>query len=80
MNTSISTDDRIKFLRIYIIYRYIYLIVFSIGIIGFIAYSINNFMNLTIGLFLWSLTLGFELDLEHKSALYCKINRYARVR
>jgi len=34
MNTSISTDDRIKFLRIYIIYLYIYLIIFLIGIIG----------------------------------------------
>jgi len=33
-------------------------------------------MNLTIGLFLWSLTLGFNFDLEYKSLIYCKIRRY----
>ncbi|CAF2498788.1 unnamed protein product [Rotaria sp. Silwood2] len=96
-NTSIATDDKIKFIRIYIICRYLYLIVFVIGIIGsifnlivfcrkkfrsnscsiyFIAYSINNFMNLTVGLFIWSLTLGFNLDLEYRLVPYCKIRRY----
>jgi hypothetical protein len=44
--------------------------------IYFIAYSINNFLNLTNGLFLWSLTLGFNLDLEYTSIIYCKIRRY----
>jgi hypothetical protein len=44
--------------------------------IYFIAYSINNFMNLTVGLFIWSLTLGFNLDLEYKIVAYCKIRRY----
>ncbi|UJR30780.1 hypothetical protein I4U23_018300 [Adineta vaga] len=44
--------------------------------IYFIAYSINNFMNLTMGLFLWSLTLGFQFDFECKILSYCKIRRY----
>lgn len=90
-------DERIKFVRIYIICRWFYLVVFVIGMIGnifnllvffrkkfrsnscslyFIAYSINNFMNLTIGLLLWSLTLGFNLDLEYKDVKYCKVRRY----
>ena len=96
-NTSILTDDSKKFICVYIIGRYLYLIVFSLGIIGnicnlivffrkkfranscsiyFIAYSINNFMCLTMGLFLWSLTLGFNFDLEYKSVIYCKTRRY----
>lgn len=96
-NVSETTDDTIQFIRIYIISRGLYLLVFAIGIIGnifnlvvflrkkfrsnscsiyFIAYSINNFMNLTVGLFLWSLTLGFDLDLEHKFVIYCKVRRY----
>jgi len=33
-------------------------------------------MNLTISLLLWSLTLGFEVDLKYKSAIYCKICYY----
>ncbi|CAF2682769.1 unnamed protein product [Rotaria sp. Silwood2] len=40
------------------------------------SYSINNFMNLTVGLFIWSLTLGFNLDLEYRLVPYCKIRRY----
>ncbi len=97
INTSVSTESTIDFIRIYIISRYFYLIIFAIGIIGnifnlivffrkrfrsnscsiyFIAYSINNFMNLTVGLFIWSLTLGFNLDIEYKIIPYCKIRRY----
>ncbi|CAF0938162.1 unnamed protein product [Rotaria sp. Silwood1] len=96
-NTSVTIDDTIEFIRIYIICRWLYLIVFGIGMIGsifnlivfcrkkfrsnscsiyLIAYSINNFMNLTVGLFIWSLTLGFNLDLEYKIVIYCKIRRY----
>jgi len=33
-------------------------------------------MNLTVGLFIWSLTLGFNLDIEYKIIPYCKIRRY----
>ena len=97
MNTSVSSDDTTEFICIYIICRYFYLTVFSIGIIGnvfnlmvffrkkfrsnsctiyFIAYSINNFMNLTIGLFIWSLTLGFNFDWEYTILPYCKFRRY----
>ncbi|CAF1384242.1 unnamed protein product [Adineta steineri] len=86
-----------EFIRVYIISRYFYLIIFVIGMLGnifnlvvfcrkkfrsnscslyFIAYSINNFMNLTIGLLLWSLTLGFHYDWEYKILIYCKIRRY----
>lgn len=96
-NTSILIDEKLKFIRIYIICRCLYLIIFSIGIIGnicnlivflrkkfrsnscsiyFISYSINNFFNLTIGLCLWSLTLGFNFNLEYTSITYCKIRRY----
>lgn len=96
-NTSVSTDETFKYIRIHIICRYLYLIIFSIGIIGnifnliiffrkkfrknscsiyFISYSINNFLNLTIGLGLWSFTLGFDFDLEYRSLTYCKIRRY----
>ena len=92
-----STDDVVRFFRIYIFARCLYLIVFCIGIIGnifnlavffrkrfyinscsiyFIAYSINNFMNLTVGLLLWSLTLGFGMNYENKNIYYCKIRRY----
>jgi hypothetical protein len=98
VNESISSnDDTLQFVRVYIICRWFYLIIFSIGIIGnifnllvffrkkfrsnsctiyFIAYSINNFMNLTVGLFIWSLTLGFNYDWEYKILPYCKIRRY----
>ncbi|CAF3368730.1 unnamed protein product [Rotaria socialis] len=97
-NTSeTTTNETIEFIRIYIICRWFYLIVFGIGITGnilnivvflrkkfrsnscsiyFIAYSINNFMNLTFGLFVWSLTLGFGFDLEYTVLTYCKIRRY----
>src|ERR1700722_13160807 len=44
--------------------------------IYFIAYSFNNFINLTVGLFLWSLTLGFQLPLENDYLIFCKIRRY----
>jgi hypothetical protein len=44
--------------------------------IYFIAYSLNNLLNLTIGLFLWSLTMGFDWHYEYKSLTYCKIRRY----
>ena len=33
-NTGVSTDDSIKFIRVHIICRYFYLIIFSLGIIG----------------------------------------------
>ncbi|CAF0849769.1 unnamed protein product [Adineta ricciae] len=33
-------------------------------------------MNLTIGLFMWSLTLGFHFDFEYQIVNYCKIRRY----
>lgn len=96
-NHTRSTDETIRFVRTYIIARYLYLIVFCIGIIGnicnlivfcrkkfrsnscsiyFIAYSINNFMNLTVGLLLWSLTLGFNMNFEGTDVNYCKVRRY----
>ena len=96
-NNTPSTDDTIQFIRTYIIARYLYLIVFCLGIIGnifnlmvfcrkkfysnscsiyFIAYSINNFMNLTVGLLLWSLTLGFNMSLEGTDLTYCRVRRY----
>ncbi|CAF1051967.1 unnamed protein product [Adineta ricciae] len=33
-------------------------------------------MNLTVGLFIWSLTLGFHFDFEYQIVNYCKIRRY----
>lgn len=42
----------------------------------FIFYSINNFISLTVGLLLWSLTFGFGLYYEHTNIYYCKIRRY----
>lgn len=44
--------------------------------IYFIAYSINNVFNLTVGLLLWSLTLGFQFNAESTVLSYCKARRY----
>ena len=87
----------IKFVQIYIVARFLYLFIFSIGIIGnllslmiffrkklfsssyslfLIGYSINSILNLTVGLFLDSLKLGFAVNWESTIGIYCKIVRY----
>jgi hypothetical protein len=92
-----SVDDTLIFVRIYIFSRYIYLIVFGLGLIGntlnlivfssktfrsnscsiyFIAYSLNNYLVLSIGLLIRSLTNGFLLPLENHILIWCKIRRY----
>ena len=94
---STSADDTLKFVRIYVFSRYIYLAVFGLGLIGntlnlivflsktfrsnscsiyFIAYSLNNYLVLTIGLLVRSLTNGFLLRLENEILIWCKIRRY----
>jgi hypothetical protein len=42
----------------------------------FIVYSLNNYLILTIGLLVRSLTNGFLLPLENRFFLWCKIRRY----
>ena len=44
--------------------------------IYFIVYSLNNYLVLTIGLLVRSLTNGFLLPLENDILLWCKIRRY----
>jgi hypothetical protein len=44
--------------------------------IYFIAYSLNNYLVLTIGLLVRSLTNGFLLPLENQILIWCKIRRY----
>ena len=97
IDSTSTTDEAARFIRIFVFGRYLYLITFCIGMIGnvcnlivfsrprfrtnscsiyFIAYSINNFMNLTNGLLLWSLTFGFEMNYENTNIYYCKTRRY----
>src|SRR4051812_36710944 len=44
--------------------------------IYFITYSLNNYLVLTIGLLVRSLTNGFLLPLENHILIWCKIRRY----